>query len=80
VSARPAFHYRLPNTRFTEAADGPVAEWNRWVLVERLASRPALMREMADAFLDHYDSLVPVDWGTEDWAAKSERFVRQLVD
>lgn len=78
VSARPAFHYRLPNTRFTEAEDGPVAEWNRWVLVERLAADEALSAEMAAAFLDHYDALVPSDWTGEDWAQKSERFVRRL--
>lgn len=79
VNARPAFHYRLPNTRFTGAGDGPVAEWNRWVLVERLAEDEALSAEMAAAFLDHYDAILPADWGAEDWADKSERFVSRLV-
>ncbi|MBP5858220.1 amidoligase family protein [Marivibrio halodurans] len=79
VNARPAFHYRLPNTRFTGVGDGPVAEWNRWVLVERLAEDTDLMAEMAAAFLDHYDAILPADWGSEDWADKSERFVARLV-
>jgi len=79
ISARPAFHYRLPNTRFTETEDGPVAEWNRWVLVERLAADPEVAAEMAAAYRDHYDALVPSDWTGEDWAEKSERFVRRLI-
>lgn len=79
IKPRPAFHYRLPNTRFTGTEDGPVSEWNRWVLVERLAADRALAAEMAAAFLDHYDSLIPGDWGAEDWAQKSDPFVRRLI-
>lgn len=79
VNARPAFHYRLPDTRFTDTAGGPVAEWNRWVLVERLAAAPELLRRMADDFLAHYDGLVPGEWGSRDWAAKSDSYVRALV-
>lgn len=50
VSARPAFHYRLPNCRIDEPAWTVAAEWNRWVEVERLAARPkALARLCATA-------------------------------
>jgi len=80
IKARPAFHYRLPDTRFNDAAVGPVAEWNRWVLVERLADNPDVLRDMADAFLAHHEGIVPGDWvSAEGWAEKSERFVSHLV-
>lgn len=37
VKARPALHYRLPDTRLSDPGWGLIAEWNRWVAVERLA-------------------------------------------
>ncbi len=37
VKPRPAFHWRLPNTLFSERHAGPAAEWRRWLAVERLA-------------------------------------------
>jgi putative amidoligase enzyme len=43
IKPRPTFHYRLPNSRVDDADWGVVAEWNRWVAVERLAAdRPRL--------------------------------------
>ena len=41
ISARPTFHYRLPDSRVDEAGWTITAEWNRWVAVERLASDAA---------------------------------------
>jgi hypothetical protein len=38
VKPRPAFHWRLPNARFGGPEAGPLAEWRRWLTVERLAS------------------------------------------
>lgn len=38
TSPRPAFHYRLPNCRIDEPEWSVASEWNRWVLVEKLAS------------------------------------------
>lgn len=37
TSARPTYHYRLPNCSFEDKEWSPALEWNRWVLVERLA-------------------------------------------
>jgi hypothetical protein len=45
IKARPTWHYRLPNSAL-EASDTPIGlEWDRWVMVERLAENPALMNE-----------------------------------
>lgn len=37
VKPRPAFHWRLPNALFGAATAGPIADWHRWITVERLA-------------------------------------------
>ena len=39
VKPRPTFHYRLPDSRVDEPSwGGVIEEWNRWVMVERLAA------------------------------------------
>ncbi|MGQ9367891.1 amidoligase family protein [Azospirillum sp. ST 5-10] len=47
ISARPAFHYRLPLARVGEPGWSPAADWNRWVLVERLAADGDRLAELA---------------------------------
>lgn len=58
VSARPAWHYRLPDARVGEAGWTIALEWNRWVLVERLAGDPLLDDLAADWQADDR----PRDW------------------
>jgi hypothetical protein len=55
VGARPTFHYRLPNCDLAQPAWTPAADWNRWVMVERLASKPTLLHELSVAYLDTLD-------------------------
>jgi hypothetical protein len=38
TSARPTYHYRLPNCSIEDPEWSLAHEWNRWVLVERLAA------------------------------------------
>lgn len=40
TTARPAYHYRLPNCKIDEPNWSIAEEWNRWILIERLASDP----------------------------------------
>lgn len=40
VSARPAYHYRLPNCRISDKDWRIAHEWNGWVWIERLAADP----------------------------------------
>lgn len=47
VAARPAFHYRLPDSRVDEPDWRIAYEWNRWVLVERVAADAPLLAELA---------------------------------
>jgi hypothetical protein len=49
ISARPTFHYRLPDSRVDDPAWTIAADWNRWVEVERLACDPARLVRLAAA-------------------------------
>lgn len=48
VSARPTWHYRLPDCRIDEAGWSLALEWNRWRVVECVADDPALSDRLAD--------------------------------
>ncbi len=53
VSARPTWHYRLPDSRVDEADWTIAFEWNRWVLVERVAGDGPLLAQLAEEWRDH---------------------------
>jgi len=46
TSARPAFHFRLPNCKIDEANWSLAVEWNRWVLVEILANNKIALNSL----------------------------------
>lgn len=50
IKARPTFHYRLPDANIGEDDWNIVLEWNRWLVVEKLAEDPDLMARMAKAY------------------------------
>jgi hypothetical protein len=53
VKPRPAFHYRLPDSRVEDPAwGGVIEEWNRWVQVERLAADDARLAAACRAHLE----------------------------
>ena len=54
VSARPAWHYRLPDSRVDEPDWRIAYEWNRWVLVERVAGDGALLARLAEDWLAYH--------------------------
>lgn len=58
VKGRPAFHYRLPDSLVSNPGWSPAIDWNRWVVVERLAAAPELLRELSDAYLQTEDMLL----------------------
>lgn len=65
VKPRPAFHYRLPNCELSEPGWTPAIDWNRWVLVERLAESTPMLEELALAYLKTPDlrlGLPRTDW------------------
>lgn len=73
VKPRPAFHYRLPNCELARPGWSPAIDWNRWVLVERLASAPELLAELSGLYLETEDRPLRLHRG--EWA----EMVRQRV-
>ena len=51
TSARPTFHYRLPNCSIQDESWSMGEEWNRWWLVERLANDEQALNQYARRFL-----------------------------
>ncbi|MDZ7810628.1 MAG: amidoligase family protein [Arhodomonas sp.] len=55
IKARPALHYRLPNSEVDRPGWGIGGAWNDWVCVERLACDEVRLRSVAAAYVDHLD-------------------------
>jgi hypothetical protein len=55
VGSRPTFHYRLPNCELAQPDWSPARDWNRWVMIERVAEDPELLRDLSKAYLDTSD-------------------------
>jgi len=53
TSPRPAFHYRLPNCRIDEPEWSVAGEWNRWVLIEKLAADRDALSGFKEDFLNY---------------------------
>lgn len=58
VSARPTYHYRLPNSLIDDPHWSIAREWNQWVLIERLAADRELLRGLARSYLDWDNTLL----------------------
>ncbi len=56
IKGRPAFHYRLPDCRIGEVDWSAATEWNRWVMVERLAENQALREQLITDWNYHQES------------------------
>lgn len=52
VSARPAFHYRLPDCRLGAPGWSITAEWNRWCVIEAAADA-GILTDLRAAWLEH---------------------------
>lgn len=74
VKARPAFHYRLPDSRVGRPGWGVIADWNRWIRVERLADDRARLDEAGRAFLERAPGGL-IDTRPEGWDEQVERWL-----
>ncbi len=73
TSARPTFHFRLPDSRIDDADWSLASEWNRWRLVERVAQDSALLDRLAQAWDDDHGL---VTLSRQSWAARSGRILQ----
>jgi len=64
TSARPTWHYRLPDCRIDEAEWSVAFEWNRWAMVERLAADRWRLERLCAAWTDYRADLTSLrpDW------------------
>jgi Putative amidoligase enzyme len=65
VKPRPAFHYRLPDSNVDQPGWGVVADWNRWVAVERLAADPERLARAGRIYLDRFAGQECPEWVDE---------------
>ncbi|MCC5992224.1 MAG: amidoligase family protein [Rhodobacteraceae bacterium] len=70
--ARPAFHYRLPEARLDEDGWSLSYEWNRWVLIEHVATERDLLAALAEAWAA---SLAAMTTERRGWAARVEGLI-----
>ncbi|MDF0602267.1 amidoligase family protein [Psychromarinibacter sp. C21-152] len=73
VGARPAYHYRLPDSRIGDPDWTLAYEWNRWALVERAARSPRLLDAFRQAWRARNWLLNRVRGG---WAAEADGCLR----
>jgi hypothetical protein len=62
---RPTFHYRLPEARLGAQGWSVAYEWNRWVLIERVAADAVLLDRLAAMWIAHRAALTSL---RRDWA------------
>ncbi len=72
-SARPTYHYRLPDCRLNDPNWSLAREWNFWVEVERLAADQERLRAISDAFIEHQ-----ARWIKWKWLEKAKPWLPQL--
>lgn len=65
VKPRPAWHYRLPDADLGEVDWSICLEWNRWVVVERLAEDAALLARMGEAWRRRRQGWLSDRWAME---------------
>ncbi|WP_158970414.1 amidoligase family protein [Chachezhania sediminis] len=53
VKPRPAFHYRMPDSRLGTPGWSLAYEWRRWVLIERVARAPHLLATLCEVWEDY---------------------------
>ncbi|RBI86362.1 hypothetical protein DRV85_06335 [Rhodosalinus halophilus] len=82
VAARPAYHFRMPESRIGEPEWSLSYDWRRWWLVERVASENTLAARVAAArqeaaaaspFADRADEGAPVTQALGSFAALAPR-------
>ncbi|NBC26679.1 MAG: amidoligase [Bacteroidetes bacterium] len=74
TSARPTYHYRLPNCSIEDPDWALADEWNRWVLVEMLAEDTRTLFQYAKTYLKmRRETLVGFD---AKWMKLMDRWVK----
>ena len=73
INPRPTFHYRLPDSRVDDPSWSLAEEWDRWLVVERVAADKSILSRLQHAYLEYRSHLVPLGW-----AERTRRILRSL--
>ncbi|WP_320178244.1 amidoligase family protein [Roseovarius pacificus] len=73
TSARPTFHFRLPDCLIDDPDWSIAQEWQRWVLVEQVAADAALLERLSRDWLDDHGLLTLMRSG---WAERCGTILR----
>ncbi len=77
TSSRPTYHYRLPNCSLEDENWTLAAEWNRWVLVEKMAADEKVLNQYSRAWLKmRKDTLIGFE---NKWVELMNRWVKNAV-
>ncbi|MCG8313460.1 MAG: amidoligase family protein, partial [Pseudomonadales bacterium] len=74
IKGRPAFHYRLPDCRVGKDGWHITQEWNRWQLVEMIASDKTLRYDLMDLWLKEHASIKLIP--NAQWSQVVDRFIK----
>lgn len=74
VSPRPAYHFRLPDSRIGDPDWSLAREWNRWVAIEELAADTERMHALRRGWIGHREAFFDLPGS---WARRSLEIWRQ---
>lgn len=72
IKPRPTFHYRLSNSMIGEEDWSVANEWNRWILVEKLANDRESLKELSKNYLHYLDTLINLT----SWESQIEQWIQ----
>ncbi|RYH07281.1 amidoligase family protein [Tropicimonas sp. IMCC6043] len=78
VSARPTYHYRMPDCRIGAPGWSLAYEWNRWALIEAVASDDDLLTTLCRDWWQHRE--VPMIPEREAWFRSVTNHLGRLAD
>ncbi len=77
LSPRPAFHYRLPNSKIDEENWSISFEFNQWSLVERIATNQTLLFDLIDEYWEYQNS--PFWFIKELWVERVKEWIKESL-
>lgn len=75
VKARPALHYRLPNSEIDQPDWDLNRPWHDWLVVERLAADPAQLEQLCAAYSAYLSK--PLERLTGDWKQTCQQWLSE---
>lgn len=72
IKPRPAFHYRLSNSMVGSDNWEISDEWNRWILVEKLANNKKALKHLSKEYTEHLDKIVNLT----SWNERIEQWIQ----